>query len=425
MGGKVWSTEEERVFWEVVVPVSPNAANPAKRILSWVECVDLMKREIGANARREYTHTMLYEHHYQNFKPGAKSPKANAFLEKHLRDIEWFKENKTSPPPTPAPAQAPTSDEALASLLNKLNNSQPKAKRGRKIALPASEEIEKYKKSLANPTIKPTIRANSSSFTPINQRLCFPEVTTDTTPARNTVANSFANPAACTFTSADIHYVAKLAVAAAAANSLANPLASNPGVGSGSLAFPSQRQLPQGVQRQFKTTQPTQTVRQPTTSQAPVTQASTEPNALLGRQTQSFGNGMQDVRRTQSFTGTGTANQARGSSSYAPFYQGYPATSQQTPARASYQTSTQAPRQSPAQSPFQIAAAVKEEGPIRLPSIREMFPFTFVGPEQEAFARRDADAMLQNRKRSTSAEDEQSPAPKRRPLPDHPTSRQN
>lgn len=30
------------------------------------------------------------EHHYQNFKPGAKSPKANPFLEKHLRDIGKF-----------------------------------------------------------------------------------------------------------------------------------------------------------------------------------------------------------------------------------------------------------------------------------------------------------------------------------------------
>lgn len=66
MGGKVWSTEEERVFWEVVVPVSPNAANPAKRLLSWAECVELMKREIGGNARREYTQTMLCKCRYHS-----------------------------------------------------------------------------------------------------------------------------------------------------------------------------------------------------------------------------------------------------------------------------------------------------------------------------------------------------------------------
>lgn len=59
MGGKVWSTEEERVFWEVVVPVSPHAANPAKRLLTWPQCAELMTREVGANARREYTNTML------------------------------------------------------------------------------------------------------------------------------------------------------------------------------------------------------------------------------------------------------------------------------------------------------------------------------------------------------------------------------
>ncbi|RMJ19885.1 hypothetical protein CDV36_000464 [Fusarium kuroshium] len=427
MGGKVWSTEEERVFWEVVVPVSPNAANPAKRLLSWVECVDLMKREIGANARREYTHTMLYEHHYQNFKPGAKSPKANAFLEKHLRDIEWFKENKTSPPPAPAPAQAqaPTSNDTFDSLMKKLRDPRAFTKHGFKPAPltpeehALQEEIENFLRDAANPAAKPTIRTNSSSFTPINQRgqtpLELPKVGPATAPARNTVANSFANPAARTATSTGVLSFAKLA-AAPAANSSVNPAANNPGF--------MPKPLPR-IQRQVKTTRPTQTVRQPTTSQAPVTQPSAGPNALLGRQSQSFGNGIQDVRRTQSFTGAGTTNQARGSSSYAQFYQGYTATSQQTPARPSYQAFTQAPRQSPVQTPSQIAAAVKEEGPIRLPSIREMFPFTFVGPEQEAFARREADAMLQNRKRSTSAEDEQSPAPKRRPLPDHPTPRQN
>ncbi|KAF4963276.1 hypothetical protein FSARC_8678, partial [Fusarium sarcochroum] len=87
MGGKVWSTEEERVFWEVVIPCSPAAANPAGQTLSWKQCVDLMVEKIGDNARREYTSTMLYEHHYQNFKPGAKSPKANKFLERYMRHV--------------------------------------------------------------------------------------------------------------------------------------------------------------------------------------------------------------------------------------------------------------------------------------------------------------------------------------------------
>ncbi|KAI8659651.1 hypothetical protein LRP88_06219 [Fusarium phalaenopsidis] len=493
MGGKVWSTEEERVFWEIVVPVSPHAANPAKRLLTWPQCAELMTREVGANARREYTNTMLYEHHYQNFKPGAKSPKANPFLEKHLRDIEWFKENKTSPPP--APAQAPTSDDSLASLLNEINKPKPKTKRGRKAAPPAEDgptftPAELYKlatgrdladtpsfrpinqsgrNSLAGPAANATVNSFAkpavaraaksgittdatpaevfkfitgrelgdglSSFTPINQggrnSLANPVANTATTPARNTVANSFVNPAASTATDS----FAKLAIAPAAnsfANSFANPFATNSGSAPGSLASTGQRKPSRAIQRQTKATKLAQPVRQPTASQAPVTQPSSGPNALLSRQPQSFGSGIrgtatgthQDVRRTQGLTATATT-QIQGSSSYVPFYQSYATTSQQTPTRASYQTFTQASRQSSVQPTFQTPAPGKEEGPLRLPSIREMFPFTFTGPEQEAFARREADAMLQNRKRSISVGDEQMPAPKRRPLPDRPTTRQN
>ncbi|UPK93897.1 hypothetical protein LCI18_004832 [Fusarium solani-melongenae] len=453
MGGKVWSTEEERVFWEVVIPVSPHAADPAKRLLTWPQCAELMTREVGANARREYTNTMLYEHHYQNFKPGAKSPKANPFLEKHQRDIEWFKENKTSPPPTPA--QAPTSDDSLASLLNEINKPKPKAKRGRKAAPPAYDGPEfsiaqLYKagtgrdleedmasgfkpinqngrNSLAKPAVaraaKSGITASStpaevykfmdecelgegsSSFTPINQG------------GRNSLANPIASTATDSF--------AKLAIAPAAssfANSFANPFASNLGSAPGSLASTGQRKPSNAIHHQAKATKLAQ----------PVIQPSSGPNALLSRQSQSFGSGIrvtatrghQDVRRTQGLTAA-MATQVQGSSSFVPFYQSYATTSQQTPTRASYQTFTQASRQSSVQPTFQTPAPGKEEGPIRLPSIREMFPFAFIGPEQESLARREADAMLQNRKRSISVEDEEMPAPKRRPLPDRPTTLQN
>ncbi|KAJ4326652.1 hypothetical protein N0V84_002986 [Fusarium piperis] len=423
MGGKVWSTDEERVFWEVVVPVSPNAANPAKRLLSWGECVELMKREIGADARREYTQTMLYEHHYQNFKPGAKSPKANPFLEKHLRDIEWFKKNKTSPPPTPA--QAPTSDDPfLASLLNDKNKPKPKTKRGRKaspvVCHAGLGAAELYKLVSGSDHLA----ALAKSFTPINQggrnSLANPVASTTTTSARNTVTNSSANTAANSFAKN-----AAKSAASSSANSFANPFASNSGSSLSSLASSGQRKLPKVAQRQIKSGALTQTIRQPTSSQTLVAQSSSGPNTLLSRQSQSFGSGTQgmapgvrqDVRRTQGLSTAGTTNQVHGSSSYVPFYQGYAATSQQTPAQTVYQTSFQIHRESPIQH--------KEEGPIRLPSIREMFPFTFTGPEQEAYARREADVMLLNRKRSISVEDEQMSAPKRRPLPDRPTPRQN
>ncbi|KAJ3458316.1 hypothetical protein FSOLCH5_010219 [Fusarium solani] len=409
MGGKVWSTEEERVFWEIVVPVSPHAANPVKRLLTWPQCAELMTREVGANARREYTNTMLYEHHYQNFKPGAKSPKANPFLEKHLRDIEWFKENKTSPPP--APAQAPTSDDSLASLLNEINKPKPKTKRGRKAAPPAEDGPRFTAEHLYKvATGRDLAEAIASGYKPVNQS------------GRNSLANPIANTAANTATTPARNTVA---------NSFVNPFASNSGSAPGSLAS-GQQKPSKAIRRQAKATKLAQPVRQPTTLQAPVTQPSSGLNPLLSRQPQSFGSGIrgtateahQDFQRTQGLTAA-TTTQVQGSSSYVPFYQSYATTSQQTPTRASYQTFTQASRQFSVQPTFQTPAPGKEEGPLRLPSIREMFPFTFTGPEQEAFARREADAMLQNRKRSISVEDEQMPAPKRRPLPDRPTLHQN
>ena len=134
----MWSDDEERVFWDIIVPQSPNAANPADRNVSWKECAALMQRTLGAAARRDYTPTMLCrhsatwllflltridEHHYQNWKPGPKTPRAHRFMAKYIRDcgvfwylllpdsrltfvIEWYKTH-TSPPPSPSTATAP------------------------------------------------------------------------------------------------------------------------------------------------------------------------------------------------------------------------------------------------------------------------------------------------------------------------------
>ncbi|KAM0561836.1 hypothetical protein ACHAPJ_003007 [Fusarium lateritium] len=172
MGGKVWSTEEERVFWEVVIPCSPAAANPAGQNLSWKQCVDLMVEKIGDNARREYTSTMLYEHHYQNFKPGAKSPKANKFLERYMRHVEWYKEHMSSPPPTP-PRSSALDDPLLTAFLNE--QSKPKSRRPRKAGqlrerkaqnqtdLPSTNESGGEASGYSTPT-----EAKSRSFTPVN-----------------------------------------------------------------------------------------------------------------------------------------------------------------------------------------------------------------------------------------------------------------
>jgi hypothetical protein len=63
MGGKVWSEEEERIFWEVVIPRSTVAAHPssdpAAQPLSWPDCAQWMNEMAGDNPRRIYTSTML------------------------------------------------------------------------------------------------------------------------------------------------------------------------------------------------------------------------------------------------------------------------------------------------------------------------------------------------------------------------------
>jgi hypothetical protein len=59
MGGKTWSFEEERFFWNDLIPQSPKGVNPAKRILDWEMCARRMQAAMGAQARRRYTKLML------------------------------------------------------------------------------------------------------------------------------------------------------------------------------------------------------------------------------------------------------------------------------------------------------------------------------------------------------------------------------
>ncbi|GKT98980.1 hypothetical protein FLAG1_02127 [Fusarium langsethiae] len=135
MGGKTWSMDEERLFWEVIVPQSAAAAYPDENdSLSWEQLADQMNKLSGANARRVYTGTMLYEHHYQNIKPGHKSPKAAEFVEKYLLDAAYFKEHGFCRPvnsSAPAPASEPL-DPEIVELLQNRAKPKPKAQRSRK-----------------------------------------------------------------------------------------------------------------------------------------------------------------------------------------------------------------------------------------------------------------------------------------------------
>ncbi|KAH7192167.1 uncharacterized protein B0J16DRAFT_315854 [Fusarium flagelliforme] len=154
MGGKTWSKEEERLFWEVIVPRSPVAAYPdPKNSLNWAQLAEWMNELAGDKRRREYTHTMLYEHYYQNNRPGHKSPKAQEFVEKYLLDAAYYKEHGLPRPSSPADsstsASASTStsglmDPQIAEMLK--NEPKPKqkqkARQPRKGRLPWDEEDE-------------------------------------------------------------------------------------------------------------------------------------------------------------------------------------------------------------------------------------------------------------------------------------------
>lgn len=106
MGGKTWSRDEERHFWETIVPQSPQAADPANRSLTWKGCAAEMQQLMGDSRRRIYTPTMLCwcksssvpvyqfadfggtdEHYYQNMMSNHTSPRAGEFFPKHKADI--------------------------------------------------------------------------------------------------------------------------------------------------------------------------------------------------------------------------------------------------------------------------------------------------------------------------------------------------
>jgi hypothetical protein len=65
MGGKIWSVQEERYFWQVVIPRSAKRVGTSQaglREKSWAELAQDMKSAMGDNRRREYTGTMLCEY---------------------------------------------------------------------------------------------------------------------------------------------------------------------------------------------------------------------------------------------------------------------------------------------------------------------------------------------------------------------------
>lgn len=62
MVGAQWSLEEERCFWQRIIPISPSRAGIDVAVRDenkWKELVPLMERWMGEEARRKYTAQML------------------------------------------------------------------------------------------------------------------------------------------------------------------------------------------------------------------------------------------------------------------------------------------------------------------------------------------------------------------------------
>lgn len=65
MGGKVWSAEEEEVFWKQLIPHSPKRLGKdleENEEKSWHWVAEQMDRIMGDRGRRTYTHLCVCEY---------------------------------------------------------------------------------------------------------------------------------------------------------------------------------------------------------------------------------------------------------------------------------------------------------------------------------------------------------------------------
>ncbi|KAL0943719.1 uncharacterized protein CTRU02_201606 [Colletotrichum truncatum] len=89
MGGKVWSREEERVYWRVIIPQSQRRAGPGPlQTKSWEDLAMLMQSRMRADAKRTYTGLGLFEHYFQNVEKGRVSPNATKYVREHKEALD-------------------------------------------------------------------------------------------------------------------------------------------------------------------------------------------------------------------------------------------------------------------------------------------------------------------------------------------------
>ncbi|KAK0728154.1 hypothetical protein B0T26DRAFT_672735 [Lasiosphaeria miniovina] len=97
MGGKVWSKEEEKIFWRDIIPFSPkrlgiDRANPEKTwtalAVDMTEIMNEIQADSGEEPRRNYTYlrklTVPVEHFFQNARNKNYSPFAHYYARRYI-----------------------------------------------------------------------------------------------------------------------------------------------------------------------------------------------------------------------------------------------------------------------------------------------------------------------------------------------------
>ncbi|KAK2067909.1 hypothetical protein P8C59_001608 [Phyllachora maydis] len=91
MGGKVWSAEEEKYFWEHVIPYSTKRVGTdrsAHREKDWTALAAQMQQSLGVDARRAYSAIALFEHYFKNAVQKKFSPNAVTYVNRYLKKGE-------------------------------------------------------------------------------------------------------------------------------------------------------------------------------------------------------------------------------------------------------------------------------------------------------------------------------------------------
>ncbi|KAJ9148323.1 hypothetical protein NKR23_g5169 [Pleurostoma richardsiae] len=110
MGGKVWSRDEERVFWLEVIPRSPKriGVDKARPKEEWDDLAVWMRLRMGEKALREYTGLMLFEHYFQNSRNRKYSPNGGKWARAYAKKAAEEAAKSSARPPRVKEEQIPT-----------------------------------------------------------------------------------------------------------------------------------------------------------------------------------------------------------------------------------------------------------------------------------------------------------------------------